>query len=171
MDIETNRKVDLQNSLQKQFILLAYTTGDTTTRGTNFEIEIPIRMATAALAEAGNNPDFLLAKDRIKLSENDLSVTKLIINLRSMCFTCAKDYVPNVNDPTFNYNAGISLHVPIYNGGRTKQQIKIAETDMKQSQLAFETMNNSFIKDISQALTDIQSNIERTEYGWANQSE
>ncbi len=165
VDIETNRKVDLQNSLQKQLNLLAYTTGDTTTRGLNFEIEIPLRMATAALAEAqGNNPDFMLAKDRIKLSENELSVTKLInkpyVDLGAN--VGVKDnYVPNVNDPTFNYNAGINLHVPIYNGGRTKQQIKIAETGIKQSQLALETMNNNFVKDISQALTDIQSNMDR----------
>jgi outer membrane protein TolC len=53
------------------------------------------------------------------------------------------------------------LHVPIYNGGRTKQQIKIAETDIKQSQLAIESLNNDFKKDISQALTDIQSNLDR----------
>ena len=31
VDIETNRKVDFQNSLQKQINLLAYTTGDTLT--------------------------------------------------------------------------------------------------------------------------------------------
>ena len=44
----------------------------------------------------------------------------------------------------FNYNAGISLHVPIYNGGRTKQQIKLAETSVKQHELAIETMNNNY---------------------------
>ena len=71
------------------------------------------------------------------------------------------NYVPNVNDPRFNYNAGVSLHVPIYNGGRTKQQIKLAETNVKQNELAVESLNNNYKRDISQALTDIQSNIDR----------
>ena len=165
VDIETNRKVDLQNSLQKQIILLAYTTGDTTTRGNNFDFDIPIRMEEAALADAQvKNPDFLLAKDRIKLSQNDLSIAKLInkpyVDVGANVGV-KNNYVPNVNDPTFNYNAGVNLHVPIYNGGRTKQQIKIAETGIKQSQLAMESLNNDFKKDISQALTDIQSNLDR----------
>jgi outer membrane protein TolC len=165
VDIETNRKVDLQNSLQKQIILLAYTTGDTTTIGNNFDFDIPIRMEEAAMAEAQvKNPDFLLAKDRIKLSQNDLSIARLInkpyVDLGANVGV-KNNYVPNVNDPTFNYNAGVNLHVPIYNGGRTKQQIKIAETGIKQSQLAMETLSNDFKKDISQALTDIQSNLDR----------
>jgi outer membrane protein len=165
VDIENNRKLDLQNSLQKQINLLAYTTGDTATRGNGFDFDLPLRVLTDALSEAQiNNPDFLLAKDRIKQSQDELGITKLInrpyVNLGANVGV-KNNYVPLVNDPRFNYNAGVSLHVPIYNGGRTKQQIKLAETSVKQSQLAIDALSNNYRKDISQALTDIQSNIDR----------
>ena len=165
VDIETNRKVDLQNSLQKQLNLLEYTTGDTKTNGTSFDFDVPVKMGPDALIEAQvNNPDFLMAKDRVNRSKNELGITQLtnrpFVDLGAN--VGVKDnYVPNVNDPTFNYNAGISLHVPIYNGGRTKQQIKLAETNVKQSELAIESLNNNYKKDISQALIDIQSNLDR----------
>jgi len=165
VDIETNRKVDLQNSLQKQINLLEYETGDTTTRGTNFDFDLSLRQVEDALVEAQtNNPDFMLAHDRIKQAQDDLGVTKLTnrpyVNVGAN--VGVKDnYVPNVNDPRFNYNAGVSLHVPIYNGGRTRQQILLAETNVKQNELAEETLKNNYRKDISQALTDIRSNIDR----------
>ena len=165
VDIETNRKLDLQNSLQKQINLLAYTTGDTLMQGKRFDFDLPVKMLNDALTEAQiNNPDFLLAKDRVKQSQDELGITKLtnrpFVDVGAN--VGVKDnYVPNVSDPRFNYNAGISLHVPIYNGGRTRQQIKLAETSVKQNELAMEALNNNYRKDISQALTDIQSNLDR----------
>jgi len=165
VDIEINRKLDLQNTLQKQVNLLAYTTGDTTMQGAGFDFDLPLKALSDALTEAQiNNPDFLLAKDRIKESQDELGITKLTnrpsVNLGANVGV-KNNYVPLVNDPRFNYNAGVSLVVPIYNGGRTKQQIKLAETNVKQNQLAIETLNNNYKRDISQALTDIQSNIDR----------
>ena len=165
VDIEINRKLDLQNTLQKQINLLAYTTGDTTMQGAGFDFDLPLKVLSDALTEAQiNNPDFLLAKDRIKESQDELGITKLTnrpsVNLGANVGV-KNNYVPLVNDPRFNYNAGVSLVVPIYNGGRTKQQIKLAETNVKQNQLAIETLNNNYKRDISQALTDIQSNIDR----------
>ncbi|MBC7722302.1 MAG: TolC family protein, partial [Pedobacter sp.] len=70
-------------------------------------------------------------------------------------------YVPNVGEIRFNYNAGVALRVPIYEGGKTKKQIKLSETLVKQNELAIETLNNNYKKDIEQTLTDVQSNLER----------
>lgn len=165
VDIEINRKVDLENSLQKQINLLEYETGDTVTKGTVFDFDLTVRQGADALSEAQtNNPDFMIANDRIKQAQDELGVTKLTNRpyLNVGANVGVKDnYVPNVNDPRFNYNAGVSLHVPIYSGGRTKQQILLAETNVKQNELAIETMKNNYKRDISQALTDIQSNIDR----------
>jgi outer membrane protein TolC len=165
VDLETNRKVDLQNSLQKQINLLAFTTGDTTALGKEFDFDIPIKQTPDALSEAqANNLDFIMAKDRIKQSQDDLGITRLInrptLDLGANVGV-KNNYVPNVNDPRFNYNAGVSLHVPIYSGGRTKQQIKLAETTIHQNELAVETLSNNYRRDINQALTDIRSNLER----------
>ncbi|MBS1596610.1 MAG: TolC family protein [Bacteroidetes bacterium] len=165
VDVEINRKVDLENSLQKQINLLEYETGQTASHGTLFDFDLTVKQLTDALGEAQtNNPDFMIANDKIKQAQDELGVTKLTNRpyLNVGANVGVKDnYVPKVNDPRFNYNAGVSLHVPIYSGGRTKQQILLAETNVKQNELAVETLKNNYKRDINQALTDIQSNINR----------
>ena len=44
-------------------------------------------------------------------------------------------YVPEVNQPRFNYAGGVSLKIPIYDG-KTKKQIAVVESQVKQNQLA-----------------------------------
>ena len=53
------------------------------------------------------------------------------------------------------------MNVPIYTGGKTKQQIKLQQHLSQQQQLAMESLNASYKKDIAQAMADIQTNIER----------
>jgi outer membrane protein len=165
VDIETNRKVDLQNTLQKQINLLAYTTGTTIANGKQFDFDIAVKSNADALSLAQtNNLDFILAKDRIKQAQDQLGITKLT-NRPSLDAGAnvgvKNNYLPDINNPRFNYNAGVSLNIPIYNGSRTKQQIKLAETNVVQNELAIETLNNNYNRDIAQAMTDLQSNLDR----------
>jgi outer membrane protein TolC len=165
IDAEQNRKVDLQNSLQKQYNLLQYTTGLQQNNGADFDFDIAlIDTATALSTATANNLDFVLAKDKVTQSQNDLAITKL--TTRPLVSTHASvgyknGYVPDVNVIQFNYLAGISLNVPIYTGGRNKQQIKVQENLIKQNKLAVETLSSTYQKDINQTITDIKSNYER----------
>jgi outer membrane protein TolC len=165
IDNEENRKVDLNNSLQKQLNLLEYTTGLKQANGKAFDFDINLTDAGSALAAAQlNNVDFILAKDRIKQSESDLAITKLTdkptIGLKAAAGV-KNGYVPAVVDPRFNYMAGVSFSVPIYNGGKNKQQQKLQQTIIKQNEMAQETLSSTYKKDIAQALTDIATNLER----------
>ena len=165
IDAEQNRKVDLQNSLQKQLNLLSYTTGLNKTEGYVFDFEIPLKDIADATAEAqANNPDFLVAKDKVKQAQDELAINQLG-NKPSVVVGAeagAKNgYVPAVNEIKFNYNAGVALKIPIYEGGRTKKQVALSQTLVKQNELAIETMNSNYRKDIEQALTDLSSNLER----------
>ena len=165
IDAEQNRKVDLQNSLQKQLNLLSYTTGLNKTEGNVFDFEIPLKDIADATAEAqANNPDFLVAKDKVKQAQDELAINQLG-NKPSVVVGAeagAKNgYVPAVNEIKFNYNAGVALKLPIYEGGRTKKQVALSQTLVKQNELAIETMNSNYRKDIEQALTDLSSNLER----------
>jgi Na+-transporting NADH:ubiquinone oxidoreductase subunit NqrC len=45
--------------------------------------------------------------------------------------------------------------------GRTKKQIAVAEAQVKQNQLAQESLNNEYQNNIQQALTDIQTNTDK----------
>ncbi|MGN6618832.1 MAG: TolC family protein [Ilyomonas sp.] len=167
IDAEQNRKVDLQNSLQKQLHLLAYTTGITQTEGTGFDFNVLLQNTDSALNIAQeNNIDFVLAKDKVEQAEADLAITKLTQRPSVVLHGSSgykNGYVPNVNEIRFNYNAGVTLRVPIYSGGKTKQQERLNESLIRQNQLAVETLSNNYKKDIEQALTDIKTNIERIE--------
>lgn len=165
IDAEQNRKVDLLNALQKQQNLLEYTTGNKQNNGQVFDFDINLTDANAALSVAQiSNIDFLLAKDKIKQSQSDLAIAKLgdkpFVGLNAIAGT-KNGYIPEVNNLKFNYAAGISLSVPIYNGGKTKQQIKLQQNIIKQNELAVESLNSNYKKDIEQTLTDIKSNYER----------
>lgn len=165
IDQETNRKADLQNALQKQINLLAYTTGNTQTAGSNFDFDLSLTNVEAALTDAqNNNLDYKLAQDRIKQAQADVAITKTAdkpsLNLHGSA-GYKNGYVPAVAEVRFNYNAGVSLRVPIYDGGKTKQQLKLNESLVRQNELAVETLNSNYKKDIEQALTDVQTNVER----------
>jgi len=165
IDNEDNRKVDLANSLQKQLNLLDYTTGIKNSSGKAFDFDINLTDATSALGLAQvNNTDFILANDKIKQSESDLAITKLAekptVGLKAAA-GIKNGYVPYIADMKFNYLAGVSFTLPIYNGGKNKQQQKLQQNIIKQNQLAVETLSSSYKKDIEQALTDIATNLER----------
>jgi outer membrane protein len=165
VDAEQNKKIDLQNYLKKQQNLLEYTTGTAAAAGDSFDFEIPLKAVSDALADAQiNNPEYLLANDRVKQSQHEIAIARLgtrpSVNLGAS--TGFKNgYVPNVNAMRFNYAAGISLRLPIYDGNRTRQQVKLSETVLTQNKLAIETLNSNYRRDIQQALIDIQSNQER----------
>ncbi len=162
---EQNRKVDLQNTLDKQYILLQYTTGIKLQTITKFDFDVNLTDANAALSNAqSNNIDFVLAKDRIKQAETDLAIAKLTDKPNVALNAGAgfrNGYQPEIFQFRFNYLAGITLNVPLYTGGKAKQQVKLSENIVKQNQLAVETLNSNYKKDIEQALTDISSNLDR----------
>ncbi|HVZ25883.1 MAG TPA: TolC family protein [Sediminibacterium sp.] len=165
IDNETNRKIDLQNNLQKQQNLLEYTTGQRQSAGKDFDFDLQLGELGNALGLAQRlNPDFSLAKDRIEQAQHDLAVTKLaekpIVGLKAAAGV-KNGYVPYVNDMRFNYMAGISFSVPIYNGGKNKQQQKLQQTIIRQQEMAMESLDSTYQKDIRQALTDIRANMER----------
>ncbi len=165
IDNELNHKVDLKNSLQKQLNLLEYTTGNTQSNGKTFDFDINLVDAGSALGIAQiTNPDFILAKDKIKQAESDLAITKVAekptVGLKAAA-GIKNGYVPYVNDLRFDYLAGVSFSVPIYNGGKNKQQQKLQQTLIKQNEMAVETLSNTYKKDIQQALADLSSNLER----------
>jgi outer membrane protein len=165
IDNEENRKVDLKNSLQKQLNLLEYTTGIKQSNGKTFDFDINLTDAGSALGVAQvSNLDFVLAKDKIKQAESDLAITKLAdkptIGLRGAA-GIKNGYLPYIADMRFNYMAGISMSIPIYNGGKNKQQQKLQQNIIKQNELAVESLSSTYKKDIEQALTDIATNLDR----------
>src|SRR5439155_18709519 len=78
IDIEYNRKTDLQNQLAKQYNLLQFATGQTTVAPATFDFMSNANDTTAALRAAQQNSyDYLIAQQRIKQAEADVAISKL----------------------------------------------------------------------------------------------
>ncbi len=165
IDNEENRKVDLKNSLQKQINLLNYTTGTNAVAGNNFDFNLlNVSNQVALDSSVNNNLEFKIAKDKIDQANGDIAISKLndkpnISMNGGLGFK--NGFIPDIYKFQFNGLAGVTLNVPIYSGGKTKQQVKLQEHLVQQQQLAYESLNANYKKDIAQAMTDIQTNIER----------
>jgi len=165
IDAEENRKVDLENALVKQQNLLAYTTGSGKVAGNVFDFDLLLKNVEEGIAEAQkSNPEFAIALAKVKQAQNEVELSKLGDKPTVIVGADAglkNGYVPEVNQIRFNYNAGIAIKVPIYEGGRTKKQTALSQSLVKQNELAMASLNSTYRKDIEQALTDLSSNLER----------
>jgi outer membrane protein len=164
IDQEQNRKVELQDRLQKQLNLLQYTTGSITATGVNFDFDVALKDALTLVSDAQkNNLEYVLARDRVQQAQSDLAITK---TLNKPYLTVGGNagfkngYVPDVNQIRFNYAAGVTLRVPIYDAGKTKRETRLQETIVKQNQLAIQSLDADFNRDFVQTLTDINSNLQ-----------
>jgi outer membrane protein TolC len=108
-----------------------------------------------------HNPSIAIAKDKVDVTKADVAITKLnerpYIGMKASVGS-RNGYLPQINDPRFNYNAGVGFSVPLFNGGKIKQQIKIQERSLALSETNVVAQIHDFEKDIQAALIDIQSN-------------
>ena len=161
IDNEINRKIDLETNLKKLLNLLKYATGVDNIKEGELTLSIKNYTFDEALQNAMNhNPSLAIARDKISISKSDVSISKL----NDKPFIGAKatlgsrnGYLPAINDPKFNYSAGIGFTVPLFNGGKTKQLIKIQEKGLALSETNVEVLIHDTEKDIQAALIDINS--------------
>ncbi|MFT4205176.1 MAG: TolC family protein [Chitinophagaceae bacterium] len=162
IDNESNTRENLKSALEKQYSLLAYTTGNTTKPASDsFDFELPLTNEEQAFLDAEtNNPDFAVAKDKVAQIDAAINVSKLVMrpSVTLHGSTGFKNgYVPEIQEMRYNYQAGVTLHVPIYDGNKMKKQIALNQSQKKQSELAIETMENDYKKDIQQAFIDLRT--------------
>lgn len=169
IDNEQNRKVDLQNNLDKQYNLLAYTTGAQNVQGVVFDFHPLSSASTDSLIQSAqqNNIDFMLTKSKIEQAQRDVEYNKSQY-FPTLTLTASAGYKngiqPDINEFRFNYLAGASLNIPIYTGGKNSSQTQIARGVKQQSELALNTLSKTYEKDIRQALLDVRSNAERLKH-------
>ncbi len=158
IDIEQNRKDDLLRQLQSQQNLLQYTTGSNAADG-QLEFNTVAASMESALQEAiSNHPEFKLANLMRKQAEAELAISKLNtrpdINLKGGT-GFRNGYQPDIQEFRFNYSIGVGVTVPIYSGGRLRQQQKIASSNVELQQASLNSLQHQFEKDIKQAIEDI----------------
>ena len=111
-----------------------------------------------------NNPSLAIAKDKVGIAKAELEVSKLnsrpYVGLKASVGS-RNGYLPAIQDQRFNYNAGIGLSVPLFNGGKIKQAVKIHEQGLAIQETGATALLHDFEKDIKAAIIDIESNQNR----------
>lgn len=167
LETAKNRKVELQNQLDRQLALLTYLTGNPAPavgqgalQFTAFLVQGNDLNAQFQSAVAGNK-ELVLAQDRVRLAETDIRISELG-SRPSLGFSgnigFKNGYVPDVNTPKFNQAAGVSLTVPIYMGRRTQLQTEAARINLNASRYAVENANAQLRQNLTQVNADLRAN-------------
>lgn len=164
IDQEGNRKIDLQNNLNKQYALMEYTTGTRIGAASSnfvFPVENQYDLNEAVAEAQNNNPEFRLIKDNIKSAEAELKVSHTS-GKPSLVMSAGTGYkngfTPEIDQFKYNYAAGVTLNIPIYQGGKARKQVRLSQSQLTQSKFSAESLSNTYRKDIQEALIDISSN-------------
>jgi outer membrane protein TolC len=66
-------------------------------------------------------------------------------------------YQPNLDEMRFNYLAGVTLTVPIFQGSRLKNSVTIAQKSVELSEISRANITNTVLKDWQSALADLSA--------------
>jgi len=167
----TNRRIELQNQLERQLAVLTYLTGNASPDLTQARQQFQLGMASAPVtpydvdgqlqAAAAGNKDVLLAQDRVKAAETEIDVTSKAgkPNIGFSGTAGYKNGYPlNVEQPRANMSAGVGIVVPLYAGKRYSLQNQAAQLNLNASRYAAETANAQLRQSIALLNADIRSN-------------
>ena len=171
-----NRKIEIQNQLERQLAVLTYLTGnpnpDVSRAVDQFTLEAagnsvttqPYTIANDAQSVLATNKEVQLAQDRVRQAETDILMNNLT-SRPSLGFSGSagfrNGYLPEINNPRFNIAAGVALTVPIYSGKRYQLQNQAAQLNLNASHYAVENANAQVRQSIAQLNADIRSNLTR----------
>ncbi|RAV98798.1 TolC family protein [Pseudochryseolinea flava] len=152
---ELNRKVDFQRQYDRQQALLQYTTGRTAElSGVEFDFQFASTTEFSAVA----NPDLIAADQRITASSADFKLAQRN-RMPSLNFQASagmrNGYQPDIDEFRFNYLAGVTLSIPIFQGGRIRQNVSLARKSMELSEISKQNLNATLLKDWQSANADL----------------
>jgi outer membrane protein TolC len=151
IDNENNRKIDVETNLKKLTNLLTYATGVDKVKESDLSFTLKNYTTEEALQLAiMNNPSLAIAKDKVNVAKAELEVSKLN----------SKPYV-GLKASVGSKNGGVGLSVPLFNGGKIKQAVKIHEQGLAIQETSATALVHDFEKDINAAIIDIESNQNR----------
>lgn len=168
IDQAVNRKVDLQNLLQKQYNLMFFCTGINQNSLTRRKLpDFPLgAVSEDSLLNIAklNNRDIAISRNRILQQEEDV-----LVNQKNLAPTLSfngalgfkNGYQPDIFQTRFNYLVGVGLAIPIYSGNRNRTQLKISQSSLQAARYAATGTEITVRRDMEQALADIQASSDR----------
>lgn len=161
-----NRKIDYRNALERQVANMEYFTGvkDQSALKADFSWPETANGVTADTLALTNNTAIKTSLEQERVAEFELKSVKrdFTPSLYLDAGTGVKNgFLPDVNTPKWNYNAGVSLAIPIYNGKRNKLNESIAAKELEAAKYNTQGVADNVRKEIAQQNSDIQTNREK----------
>lgn len=154
IDQEKNRKVEFQRQYERQAALVTYTTGlSESPANTQFDFQ----SASANELNPAANPDLLAAEQKIAAAQADARYVQnnRLPSLSFQASTGVKNgYQPDIDEMRFNYLAGVTLNVPIFQGSRLRQNVVVAKKSLELSEISKTNLTNTLQKDWQSAQAD-----------------
>lgn len=155
IDQERNRKVEFLRLYDRQAALMRYSTGQPAEPGnTQFDFKTP------TTGDIASNPEVLAAEQRIQSARSDLRFAQSN-RLPSLNLNGGggfkNGYQPDVYANRFNYIAGVSLGVPIFQGGRINKNMDLATRTLELNELSRTTLTATLQKDLETAQSDLKA--------------
>jgi outer membrane protein len=88
------------------------------------------------------------------------SLDKPNVNL-SLTWGLRNGYMPNLDVLRGNWNAGILLSYPLFDGFRTKHQLDQAEVNVHLARMRYEDIRNAVAMEVHTSLVDLRANEEK----------
>lgn len=158
----TRRK---QESQLRRLTGLAPGTPVNVTRATLGEA-LPEQLDTLHAIAERQRTEIQLAKDAMQTARFQIEAARSSNNpvLSANVAGGVKDgYLPNLTDPKLNWAGTVSLHVPLFDGGRVSSQVDQAEAKYREAQARLEDAERGVESDIEQAIADLEASRSRLE--------
>jgi len=159
-----NQKIDVQNTLQKQWILLRSLMGIDDTQdmhlkgnfsAASFLIEDRQTLLTKALGE----------RQEMKLATNNIRHFEIALQLASLgnkaqlkingMLGIKNGYIPDLNEPKFNWMAGVGLHIPLFDGYAVHFKEQQAQADLAAAEAYRNEVRRQVSTEVNQAIEDV----------------
>jgi outer membrane protein len=163
---ERIRKVEFERQYQRQLALLKYSTGNDGTTPSVMRFDFA---ASSAGTPEQSNPELLSAAMRVTAAEADarLAQKNLLPTLSLVANAGFKNgYQPNLDDFRFNYLAGVTLNVPVFQGRRLRQTALISQRTVELNRFTQSNLSATLTKDLESSRAD--ENAYTQQAGYAN---
>ncbi len=156
VDQEKNRKLEFQRLFDRQIALMRYATGQEGQPGID---DLTFR-SPIAVADLTGNPELMAASERITASQAEARAAERskTPNLSLQAGAGFKNgYQPNIDAFRFNYLGGVTLNVPVFQGGRLQKNSVIARKSVALNEYAKANLATSLQKDLESVQSDIRA--------------
>jgi len=163
---ERSRKVEFERQYQRQLALLKYTTGNDGTRPATDAFDFT---ATSTGSLEQSNPELLSAMQRVNSAEADarLAQRNLLPTLSFVANAGFKNgYQPDLNEIRFNYLAGVTLNVPVFQGRRLRQSVTLSQRNSELTRFTQANLSASLTRDLESSRADEKAYVQQA--GYAN---